>query len=264
MSSLLARLTGRDADPAEMGHNNPPSDMEILQERINENNAKLLGSVDQLLADAAALPKVIENDDQAGEVTDKIKELTGTMKALESTRVAEKEPYLALTRAVDGFFKVPAGKLELAKKQITVPLNDYLNRKATAERIRRENEARALREAAEAQAAEAAALERANPAAAKMEMASAIVTEQHAQHVQQSVSAKPAELANSRGTSGGLASIRTRIVGEVVDRQILDLNALRPYFTEDALQKALNAAVSAGVRTLTGARIYEKTDTVVR
>lgn len=255
--NILQRIAG-------MGDNNPPSDMEILQERITENNRKLLDQVDALLEEVAGMPKTVSNDDEAGLVTDKIKEITGLTKSLESTRVAEKEPYLALTRAVDGFFKVPSAKLDTAKKDITAPLNAYLQAKATAERIRREEEAAALRKKADDDAAAAAALEKTNPVTASIEMAQAVVTEQQAQHVQQSVSARPSELASSRGTSGGLAGLRTRMVGEVIDRKELDLNALRPYFTEDSLQKALNAAISAGVREVRGARIFPKTDTVVR
>lgn len=249
---------------AALGDNNPPSDMEILQERITENNKPLMDKIEVTLAAAREMPRVIVDDEKAGEFADTIKEITGLMKTLESTRVAEKEPYLALTRAVDGHFKVPSSKLETAKKWLNEPLTTYQQEKATAERIRRENEAAALRKKADEDAAAAAALEKSNPVAANIGMVQAVVTEQQAQHVQQSVTAKASELTNSRGNSGALASLRTRVVGEVISRQQLDLNALRPYFTEDSLQKALNAAISAGVREIGGARIFEKTETVVR
>lgn len=255
--NILQRIAG-------LGDNNPPSDMEILQERITENNAELMEKVDILLAESRTMPRVIETDEMAGEFADKIKQITGLTKSLESTRVAEKEPYLALTRAVDGFFKVPSGKLDAAKKWLNEPLTVYQQAQAAAERVRRENEAAELRRQADEKAAEAAALEKSNPVAAGIGMAQAVVTEQQSQHVQQSITAKASELTNSRGTSGALASLRTRTVGEVIDRKDLDLNALRPYFTEDSLQKALNAAISAGVREVRGARIFEKTDTVVR
>lgn len=255
--NILQRIAG-------MGDNNPPSDMEILQDRISENSKPLMEKIEATLAEARTMPREITDDEQAGEFADCIKEITGLIKTLESTRVAEKEPYLALTRAVDGHFKVPSSKLETAKKWLNEPLTSYQQRKATEERIRRENEAAALRKKADDDAAAAAELEKSNPVAAGIGMAQAVVTEQQAQHVQQSVTVKASELTNSRGNSGALASLRTRVVGEVVSRQMLDLNALRPYFTEDSLQKALNAAISAGVREVAGARIFEKTDTVVR
>lgn len=262
MANLLQKLGLQDAAP--LGHNNPPSDMEILQERMSESSGPLMEKIEVTLEAARAMPRVIADDDQAGEFADRIKEITGLIKTLESTRVAEKEPYLALTRAVDGHFKVPSTKLETAKKWLNEPLTAYQQRKATEERIRRENEAAALRKKADDDAAAAAELEKSNPVAAGIGMAQAVVTEQQAQHVQQSVTVKASELTNSRGNSGALASLRTRVVGEVVSRQMLDLNALRPYFTEDSLQKALNAAISAGIREVAGARIFEKTDTVVR
>ena len=262
MANLLQKLGLQDAAP--LGHNNPPSDMEILQERMIESSGPLMEKIEVTLDAAREMPRVINDDELAGAFADRIKEITGLIKTLESTRVAEKEPYLALTRAVDGHFKVPSSKLETAKKWLNEPLTAYQQRKATEERIRRENEAAALRKKADDDAAAAAELEKSNPVAAGIGMAQAVVTEQQAQHVQQSVTVKASELTNSRGNSGALASLRTRVVGEVVSRQMLDLNALRPYFTEDSLQKALNAAISAGVREVAGARIFEKTDTVVR
>lgn len=261
MSNLLQKFMG---SPAQVGHNNPPSDLEILQDRIAESTKEIMASADELLASASDLPAKIENDDQAGDYTDMIKELRGAWKKLESTRVAEKEPYLALTRAVDGFFNLPKDKLEKKATELKIPLNKYLNEQAEKERIRRENEAKRLREEANQKALAAAELEKTNPKTANIGMVEASVAEQQASHVESSVGARPADLARSRGASGGQAGLRTRWVGKITDRKELDLEALRPYFNEDALQKALNAAVTAGAREIKGANIVQQTDTVVR
>lgn len=263
MSNILQRIMGGNA-PAQVGHNNPPSDLEILQERLEENTKEIMLDVDELLTSAAKMPAVVDTEEQAGAFTDMIKDLRGSYKKLESTRVAEKEPYLALTRAVDGFFNVPKDKLEEAAAKLKKPLNAYMLKKADEERIERENEAKRLREEADARMKSAAEMEKNNPRAANASMVDAQVIEQQAQHAENSVNARPAELARSRGSSGAQAGLRTRWVGQLTDRKALDLEALRPYFTEDSLQKALNAAVNAGMREIKGANIIQQTDTVVR
>ncbi len=49
-----------------------------------------------------------------------------------------------------------------------------------------------------------------------------------------------------------------------MDVETLDLEILRHHLNPDALQKALNSYVTAGGRLLRGAKIYEKSETVVR
>lgn len=262
MANLLQKIMGTEVPPA--GHNNPPSDMEILQERITESNAEILKSTDELLTSAAKMPEVITDDEQAGKATDLIKELRGAWKKLESTRVAEKEPYMALTRAVDGFFNVPKDKVETAAAKLKLPLDAWLKKKADEVRAAREAEEARLRAESQRKLDEAAELAKTAPKSADIMAVDAAVTQQQADHVGHSINAPAAGLARSRGTSGGVAGLRTRWVGKIINRQTLDLNALRPYFTEDSLQKALNGAVAAGMRTVAGADIVQQTDTVVR
>jgi hypothetical protein len=72
-----------------------------------------------------------------------------------------------------------------------------------------------------------------------------------------------------RGSYGSRGGLSTRWVGVITDRDQLDLNALRPYFSNDDLQKALNGFVKANCKgqtgaTLRGADIKEQTSAVVR
>ena len=48
------------------------------------------------------------------------------------------------------------------------------------------------------------------------------------------------------------------------DPQTVDLNALRPYLKQDAIQKALNLAVRQGIRTVDGATIEQVPKSHVR
>ena len=51
--------------------------------------------------------------------------------------------------------------------------------------------------------------------------------------------------------------------GELTDRDALDLEALRPYLTEDAIKRAIHKFAQAGGRELRGAWIYD-VHTVIR
>ena len=71
-------------------------------------------------------------------------------------------------------------------------------------------------------------------------------------------------MAKTRGTTGAVSNLRTVWVGEMADIVMLDLEVLRYHISPEALQKAVNSFVKAGGRKLTGAKIYEKSETVVR
>ena len=102
------------------------------------------------------------------------------------------------------------------------------------------------------------------PEAEKM-LDQATVTEQVAVKAEQvAQAARPNELAQSRGASGSLSSLRTVWVGEVISIESLDLNALRFHISQDALQKAVNSFVKAGGRKIHGAKIYEESSVVTR
>lgn len=248
-----------------IGHNNPPSDAEILAKRLSETHAAHLKKADELVAAADRVPGNCDTEEMAGKITDLIKMLTASQKNIEAIRVQEKEPYLTLGRQVDGFFKVPYERQEKAKIKAQQPLTDYLKRQAEAERQRRDEEAKRLRAEAEEKLRLAAEAETANmPKAAETGFIEAQVTNQQAQAVQASVAAKPAELARTRTVSGGHASLRTVWVGNMTDRAALDLEQLRQHLSADAIQTAINSFVRAGGRELRGAHIREESTAAVR
>ncbi|QDV34934.1 hypothetical protein [Tautonia plasticadhaerens] len=248
-----------------IGHNAPPSDAEMLRESLLSAHESLLTNAEKLVESVGRIPERCEDDSTAGKIGDLIKLLTGQRKNLESARVAEKEPFLSLGRAVDGFFKGYIDQLDAAKTKAQKPLDAYLKLKAEEERRRRLEEAEALRLQAEKEAEAAAALEAAQlQPLAESALDQAQVTEQQALRAHASAAAKPAGMAQARGSSGSLASLRTRWVGEVTDRNQLDLDALRAHIPLEALQKAVNAFVAAGGRELKGAKIFEKSEAVVR
>ena len=258
-----------DTALAERGHNVPPSDAEILSARLAEKYDGTIKRRDELLASALRAPPEVADEGAAGKFADLIKLITACTKNAEAERVAEKEPHLAAGRAVDGFFKRITDELAGAKKTLEQRLTTYQRKKAEDERRRREEEERLRREEAERLAREAAARE----AELKNEddLAAAIAAEEAAKQAdadavkaKREASAKAADLSRSRSDIGSVASLRTYWDFDGLDRETVDLEALRPYIALAAIEAAMRGFIRAGGREIRGARIFENTETVVR
>lgn len=244
-------------------HNNPPSDAEIMRDRLKERHAALLDEAENLLLEAEALPKEIFDDREASQINDFIKSLNDVTKRIESVRKAEKQPYLDAGRYVDGFFTIKTDELSAAVVRAKLPLTAHLQRKADEEAKRRAAEAERLRKEAEEKAAAAVKLEAEELAPqANAALNDAVKAEKQADALEQSI-ATGKGLAESKGYLGS-GTLRKRWVGEIVDRNALNMALLGPHIPLDALQKALNSFVAAGGRELAGANIYQKEEVVVR
>lgn len=248
-----------------IGHNQAPDDQVLLQERLNDSTAELRNRHDELIAAVERIPEECNDDETAGKISDMIKLITACSKSFETKRVGEKEPFLTLSRSVDGFFKKFTENLDGAKRKASRPLEVYLKRKEDERRRAAEEAARVQREEAERLAREAELLAKANmPEASNDVLGEAVRVEEQAQKAEKQAEAKPAELARTRGDYGSLATLRTTWVGEIVDKKELDLEALRPFMSDDVLQKLVNAAVKAGFKELRGVKIYQKSEATVR
>lgn len=246
-------------------HNNPPTDAEMLKEKLLEQNSKQITHAQSLIANAANLPALINDDKEAAQRADYIKAINTSEKSLEAIRVDEKEPYLTLGRVVDGFFKIYMDDLKKTKTEINKPLTDYLLRKEAEAKRKLREEAEAQRKKAEEEALIAAALEKAKQSEKAADMLTqASISDNNAAKLDKQAEAKPAELSRTRSASGVVASLRTWWTGEIKSIAALDLELLRYHISPDALQKAVTSYVSAGGRKLTGATIYEKSESVTR
>lgn len=246
-----------------MGHNQPPSDEAILEQRLRDNNAAVLSRAEELAAAADRIPAELD-DEEARKATDFISQINSCAKALDKVRTDEKEPFLKGGRIVDAFFKRFSSPLEIAKAKAQKPLNTYTQKKREEERKAREEEEERRRKEAEERLAAARLLEGAGmDRQAEAALQSAIASEQQADRLEKSLQAGTG-LGVTRAASGAVASIRKVWTAEITDRQQIDLEMLRPYFSQDHLQAALNAAMRAGITEIRGARIYQREETVVR
>lgn len=251
-----------------IGHNNPPNDAEILRETLEANNSDLIKRAEDLIAAADRAPDSIEDDETKAKITDFLGSIAKCEKAFEGRRVSEKEPYLTLGRVVDGFFKTKVEALNAARKKVKPALDARLLWEREQERKRLEAEAAERKRLADEQAAAAAAAEAAKMnVTAQEQLDKAVQTEAQANRLEQKAAGKIG--ITSRGTEGASASLRSVWKGEMVDRNALDLEALRQHLSEDAIQQAINSYVRTLAKPvegqpLRGVRIWEHTESVVR
>jgi chemotaxis protein histidine kinase CheA len=254
--------------PSGLGHN-AGNMAESLRDDLTEKHEGIRSRAAELIAASERVPASIDNDETAGKIGDFIKQITACHKAAEGARVAEKEPHLAASRVVDGFFKAVTDPLEKAKKEIERRLTSYLREKADAERKARDEAARIEREAAEAarkaaeeaerQAKDSATLQTAIDAEVAAKQASA-----DAERARKAAEANAAELSRNRGDYGSVSSLRTFWDFSDIDRATIDLETLRHHLPTDAMEKAVRSFIKAGGRDLRGVRIFENTQAAVR
>jgi hypothetical protein len=246
-----------------IGHNSGDQAQRI-REDLDIKHADISKRKADLLEACARAPDVIVDDDQAGRAGDFIKQILACVKAADTARVAEKEPFLAGGRTVDGYFKAITDPLDKAKADVKRRITPYLREKDAAERRIREANARIEREAAEAKRKEAEA------AAASMQsqeaLDDAVAAETAAKKAaadaataDKAANVNAAELSRTRGDYGSVASLVTFWDFKDLDRDRIDLNALRQHIPVDALEKAVRSFIKSGGRTLLGVTIFENT-----
>lgn len=250
--------------PAPIGHNQPPTDDEILKETLATKAKKITERMTALLAAVDRIPETL-TEEQSVAVTDTIKMVQTCHAAAEDMREVEKKPYFQAGKTVDAFFSDIKAKLEAAKIKANKPLTAYHKAIADAETARRvaaEKEKKRL--ADEALAASLKLQEQNKPEEAAKELNKAVRADDDA--AMYGAAAKVTTgLSQTKGYTGSSSSLRTTTVVEVSDRSVLDVVALLPYIALPALQTAANAWVKANPdKQLKGLTISTKTEAVVR
>jgi len=249
-----------------IGHNNPPAEMpteEQLKSRLEIDHKDVLARAKKLIeaSDRCTEPA---NDEEAGKITDYIGQINKAKKALEDGQKKEKAPFLTLGRVVDGLFKREADKLDVAKAKPQKFLNAWLQKKDDEAREAARIEAERLKKEADERAAEAAKLEAGdmNKEADKA-LTQAVRIDNTAQRYNNLATGRTS-LGVARGAEGSTAGQRKVWVAVIEEPAKVDLEALRPYFTLEAVQQAANAFMRAGGRELAGVTIKETVSAVVR
>lgn len=248
---------------AKPGHNNPPAD-----NPAEEFRRKMAEDYQDIIAEAERLhkgnPKKCEDDEYAERLTVYTSKLSATIKKLEAARIAENKPVLEKQRMINGYFNDVKAGLEKKKMEAKSMLDPWLKHKAQQEQAARVAAAEQMRQQAEAlEASQKALYDAGRPVEAGEAGRAAEKIEKHADRLEATASTMKANVAQVK-VAGASASLRTRIVNEIVDRHTLDLEKLRPYLDIDALQKAVDIFFKLGGTDLRGVEVKEITETVIR
>lgn len=247
----------------DMIRNSLTIDAELIRDEMATKHGRLIDRKEELLSGAARIPDITD-DEISGRVADFIKQLTSFVKIADTTREAEKAPYLEGGRSVDGYFKSLTGPIEAAKKGALDKQTIYLRIKEAAERKRRQEEADRAREAQ--RLADEEMRRKAGEMVTQQGLVDAVAAEDRAEQAAadaataaRAAQAKAADLSRVRGDYGATNSLVTFWDFSDLDRAALDLEALRQHIPLDALEKAVRSYIKADGRDLRGVRIFENT-----
>lgn len=242
-------------------------------ERLERDYPHLIAAVDELIAEADKI-EVVDSPETKNAVTLLIKKFREAYKRVKGIHEPEKMPFLERGRGVDSFCFGLMDKIARRDKKAKEGAADRLNRILTDHDIRVEAEERERRNRVAAAAAYAARLaeeevqrkereaeearlaaERARKPetqAAKEDIAGQKAGEASAARVESTVAvakaeelyigtlATPADIMRQRSDDGVLSTMGTEKFRVITDRNILDLEKLRPYLPVPALETALN------------------------
>lgn len=217
--------------PAPKNHNNPPSDVEILAERLTVKNVYVMRAAEEHIEIANQMPDHFNEEVEAKYTSDLIKLMENCKKELERRREAEKDPYLRQGQYVDYFFSEYKNKLDAAITKARAALGDWLKRKADAEQKERDDQARLAKEL-------------------QVDAGTAV-------KMAQAIAAAPVMATTHTKGTASAAALKGKWVGTIKDTQQLDLTKLRPFFLASELQSAVDRFVKQGGRALDGAEIKE-------
>lgn len=236
------------------GHNLPD-----LTEELKERHGAWLAEVEAFIQTLGEVPSVITNDAELTIAHLFVKNGTGFTSASANKHSAEKAPHLKAGKDIDDFFnKGVRDKVSSLVVRVKNIASAYL---AEKERLRRQAEqeaADAARATAEEAQNKAAALEsKGKTLLADVTMEQGEVAERTAQRHEVQASRSATDLSRT-SLAGGTASVRYVWKASTIDREKLDLEALRPFFPDSAFDEALRSFIKAGRRTIAGAVIKEE------
>ncbi len=241
-----------------MGGNNPPSEIEILKQRLESHTKE-----DELINDLVTrkIPSEILTDEMAGELADFIKSLKTARKSVENIFTAEKAPFFEACKVADAWKNVRWLRIDTCVMDVSKPIIAWNSKKEAEEKARQLELARLAQVEAERLAKEAEAHANAgiNDTAGEL-LDFAIEKENKAA----ALTDKSNDVRGKSYGSFSSASSRKVWVGEIDNAVVLDLEALRKYLDKESIDKAIRAAIKDGVREIKGVKIFEEDKLTIR
>lgn len=243
-------------DPAPVGHNKPPT----FEEELREANRDVFLRVEALKASAQKLPAVVNSEADNALIGGFIVDARAVTGAVERAHKAAAAPYKEKAAACDVMFLTRGltGEVKRMVDVVQALANDYAARKERERRRQLAEEAERLRREEDARAYEAAALKDAGSHTA------AEVVESQSEHMgkaadrlEAKAEGKVADVLRTRA-EGVTASGRKKWDFEIVDESQIDLNVLRDAIYGHELRQIIQRFVDGGGRECPGLRVYER------
>lgn len=238
-----------------LGHNRPPKD--ALTADLTDRNHDLALRQSRLLDLVKRQPKTAKDADDVKELGGVIRELREFNETLDAAHKEQKRPYLDAGRAVDGYFKGLAEPINAAMAVLNRIITVWQDRIEAERRRKAEEEAEQARLEAE-RLAKIAAKKRAT----EEQQLAAAAAEEEAETAEAVATAAPADLVRVRDEEGTITR-KVEIICAAINRETLDLEALRQHLPEAALFQAVRSFIRAGGRELAGAEIIEQKTAIV-
>lgn len=220
-----------------MGHNEPPAFDQAIVDEFETRISDFL-EVTQAWLDL----EEINDEQQAGLLTDQIDGLRGLYKEVDGARKAAKKPHDDAGKAVQSAFTPLLTKLKMSADKLKPKLEAYATKRA------REEEQRKQQELAEAEARRQEAEAKAKAAEASGDIGAQVDAQEAAEQAEKD--AKEAAKAPDTKVRSATGAGRTMALRTVKEVEIKNINVLFMHFKEDPkVEELLKSLATAAVRS---------------
>jgi hypothetical protein len=237
----------------------------ITRDQLVADHAHLEKAISEIEANSKTVPSVCEDDEDLAVITKLGTSINDELKRIDKAQKEQVRPFLDGQTTVNAYLKhdLP-GRLAPIKAALESVATTYQRKKAAKEQAARDAAAKAAREQAEAaQAKVAQAVQAGDVAAATVAVKQTDSLTAFANKAA-SQAAAPISTMAKVATEAGTASLRDNWTFDDLDMNYVDLETLRPFIVQAAIEQALRAYIKAGRREIKGARIFNDNKTSFR
>lgn len=237
------------------GHNKAP-----LAEVLAKDFKELASRVDAAVAKIGKRPAKVKDEIDFAAVGQLVLDARNLAKEIEETRTDETGPLFRAQKEIKAHFDALAAKLTTALVPHQTAADDYTREKVAAERRKKEEEAKKLREKEDAERAKAETLTGA--AAARAEGRAEVLAGQ-AEAAESAAGQRAADAVRTKVGGGGVATATTKWAFAIDDYSALiaPMGPLGPFINRDAIETAIRSIVriQKGDTRLPGVRVFPDT-----
>lgn len=229
----------------------------ITRDQLSVDFFHLIREVAELENECFDLPSVAEDEEDIGLITKTASGIIKLSKRIEEARTEHNRPFLDGSALLNDFFKRDLGTtLSTLKGNLEKVSTAYQRKKAERERAERDRiavEARDKAAAAARQVEETVHAGHVPAVTAAVSQASALTAFANRATA---AAAAPVSSMGQVKTDAGTASLVDNWTFDDLDVNAIDLETLRPFIPQTAIEQALRAFIKAGRRDIKGARIF--------